>query len=459
MRCTRHPSAFAARALGRLAVGVGLFLAGIALPACGQAIPTAEASPISTGFVLPTTSGTLSYSLTASESLSWGFYSNSGHSSATNVSGNLGYISSGKRNPFSAVITGGHSFGFNNQPSYNFVGLGLSQVVSLGRWSFTFADNVSYLPQTPANGYAGIPGVGDLNVLGLSGFSLGFIPTSVIAPPTQGILTNYANRVDNSVSGAVQRDFTGKTGMHVSGAYSISRYMEQTGDPRRDGLDSDGISGSAGINHMYSQRNILGGNFSYASYSFSEIKVGVTAPTFNSKTATLNYTHQFTRRLEGIVSAGPQWTTINIGGNRSFLDAFVSASATYSGERFSQSVAFVRSTNAGYGVIGGAISSSGSYTVSGRYHRVWGISGNASFSRSDSLPIRLLPSYNFNTGVVAVQVSHALPHNLSAFGSYSLEDQTTGGSVLSVLNAFSGRYQSVGFGITYAPAPKHVGGR
>jgi len=436
---------------------VGLFFAGIALPILGQAIPTAEASPISTGFVLPTTSGTLSYSLSASESLSWGFYSNSGQSSGTNVSGNLAYISSGKRNPFSAVVTGGHSFGFNNQPSYNFVGLGLSQVLSLGRWSFTFADYASYLPQTPANGYAGIPGVGDLNVLGLSGMSLGFIPTSVIAPPTQGILTNYANRVDNTVSGSIQRDFTGKTGMHGSAAYSISRYLEQTGDPRRDGLDSDGISASAGVNHMYSQRNIIGGNFSYATYSFSEIKVGVAAPTFDSKTATLNYTHQFTRRLEGVVSAGPQWTTINIGGSTSFLDAFVSASASYSGERISQSVAFVRSTNAGYGVIGGAVSSSGIYTMSGRYHRVWGISGSASYSRSNSLPSRLLPAYNFNTGVVSMQVSHALPHNLSAFGSYSLEDQTTGGSVLSVLNAFSGRYQTLGFGITYAPTPKHFG--
>lgn len=443
----------------RVVVLVGVFCGAVALPALGQALPTAEASPISTGFVLPTASGMLSYSVSASESLSWGFYSNSGHSSAANVSGNLGYISNSKRDPFSAVMAAGHSFGLAHQPSYNFISLALSQVLSIKRWTFTFVDDVSYLPQTSANGYAGIAGIGDLNVVGLSGFSLGLVPTSVIAPPSQGILTNYANRVDNAVSGSIQRDITGKTGMHGSASYSLIRYTSNTGDPRRDGLDSDGISGGGGINHMYSQRNVVGVNFTYSSYTYAHGKVSLPVPDLEIRSATASYIHQFSRRLQTSATIGPEWTTVNLGTSTTSLDMFASLNASYSTERVKQSLAFVRGTNSGYGVLGGATSNSLIYTASMQYRRVWAVAANAAYARNSNLPTKFLPASEFDTGSVGLQVNHALPHNLSAFGSYSLQDQTSGGSVLTVLNAFSGRYQTVGFGITYAPSPKHLGGR
>jgi hypothetical protein len=457
VRCTSHPSAFSARAVCRLAVGVGLFFAGIALPILGQAIPAAQASPISTGFALPTASGTLSYSVSASESLSWGFYSNSGHSSATNVSGNLGYISTAKRDPFSAVLSAGHSFGLESQPSYNFVSLALSQVLSIQRWSFTFADSVSYMPQTPANGYAGIPGVGDLNVLGLSGMSLGFIPTSVIAPPTQGILTNYANRVDNTVSGSIQRDLTGKTGIHGSASYWITRYTTQTGDLRRDGLDADGISGGGGMNHMYSPRTVAGANFTYSSYTFAQSKLNFPVPDLETETATANYSHQFTRRLQATAAVGPQWSTVNLVTKTTSLGVFANVNASYSAQRINQSLSFLRGANSGYGVIGGTTSTSVTYAASMQYRRVWAVSGSAAYARNSSLATKLLPQSKFDTGTVGVQVSHALPRSLSAFCSYSLENQSSSGSLLPILNAFSGRYQTLGFGITYAPTPKHFG--
>jgi hypothetical protein len=436
--------------------GVGLVIS--ALPVHGQALPAAEASPISTGFVLPTTSGTLSYSLTASENLNWGFYSNSGRSAGTSMSGNLGFISTSKRSPFSAVLAAGHSFSNSNQPSYDFVGLGLSQVISMRRWNFVLADNASYLPQTPANGYAGIPGLGDLNVLGSSGISLGLIPTSVIAPPTQGILTRYESRVDNTASGTVQRDFTGKTGIHGSASYSIARYTDQTGNPLNDGLDSDGISGGGGINHMYSQRNIVGANFTYSSYSFLQGKTNLPVSDFNSQTASVNYLHEFSRRLQGSLAVGPQWTTIDLGNRSTSLSAFASLSLSYAAERVRHSLSFVRSTNSGYGVIGGALSNSVGYSASGQFSRVWAVSGAASYSRSTSLPTPFLPGYVFNTSAVTGQISRALPHSLSAFASYSLQSQTDGGALLSILNAFSGHYQTLGLGITYSPRPKHFGG-
>jgi hypothetical protein len=58
----------------------------------GQALPAAEAAPISTGFSLPRTAGTLNWGVSASEALTWGYYGNQGAAAATNLTGNLGFI-------------------------------------------------------------------------------------------------------------------------------------------------------------------------------------------------------------------------------------------------------------------------------------------------------------------------------------------------------------------------------
>lgn len=432
-------------------------IAGAAGPAFSQALPAAEASPISTGFTLPVTSGSLTYALSASETANWGFFSGSQATESTNVNGDLGYISNSKRDPFSAIISGGHSFGTGGQPSYNFVSAGLSQVIAIKHWTYVLSDNVSYLPETPAVGFAGLPGLGDI---GISPVLLGVIPTSTIAPPAQGLLTNYATRIDNSASGGFTREFTAKTGLHGSAAYTISRFTNDSPLAQNSGLDSNGISGGGGISHAYSLRTTVGGNFEYSDYSYVGHTRGVAAPDFKSQTASLNFQHQYTRKFSLNASAGPQWTTIELGSNSMSLDVFASVIASYKGERTQSTLAFLRSSNAGYGVIGGARSNTVSYVGTRKFGSgLWDGGFYGSYSDSKSLASSLLPSYQFHTGTVGVQVSRALPHSLSIFGSYSLENQSTHGPFLTLLNAFSGRYQSLGFGITYSPMPIHIGGR
>lgn len=421
----------------------------------GQALPAAEASHISTGFSLPTRSGSLSYGLTGSESLNWGFFSNTHLSTSSNISGNLAVISASKRSPFSASLAAGHSFGVSGQQSFNFLSMGLSQVLAVGRWYYVVADNLSYLPQTPTSGYAGIPGIGDLNV---GTISIGVIPTSIIAQPTQGVLTNYSTQLSNSTSGTVERDFTAKTGMHGSVAYSTTRFIGSAGNnPQAQGLDSNGISGGGGINHMYNPRNVIGGNYTYNVYSFVNYKPGVVEPDFKTQTASLNYMHQFSRRLSMTTSAGPQWISTQEIDRTTSLSLYANLSAAYKSEHVSSSLSFTRSANGGYGVIGGAVSDSLSYSGSRNLGRYWAGSASASYAHSTSLPSKLLPAYGFNTGSVSGQMSRALPRSLSVFVSYSLQEQSNHGSVLVLLDAFSGHYQTLGFGLTYAPRPIYFG--
>lgn len=443
--------------IGCLAVLLGVVLTGAPRLACAQALPAAEASPISTGFSLPVTSGSLTYALSASENANWGFFSGSQATEATNVSGDLGYISSSKRDPFSAIITGGHAFGTGGQPSYNFVSAGLSQVIAIKHWTYVLTDNVSYLPETAAVGFAGLPGLGDI---GISPVLLGVIPTSTIAPPSQGVLTNYATRIDNSASGSFSRDFTAKTGIHGSAAYTISRFTADSPLPQNSGLDSNGITGGGGITHAYTQRTSFGGNFEYSDYSFVGHTQGIPAPDFKTQTASFTFDHKYTRKLSLSLAGGPQWTTLDTGNSTTSLDAFISASANYKGEQSDSTLAFVRSSNAGYGVIAGGLANTVSYVGNRKFGGgLWAGSLYGSYTDTKSFATSLLPSHEFHTGIVGVQVSRALPHSLSVFGSYSLQSQTDHGPFLTLLNAFSGRYQSLGIGITYSPMPIHFGGR
>jgi hypothetical protein len=335
------------------------------------------------------------------------------------------------------------------------VSAGLSQVIAVKRWNYVLSDNVSYLPQTPAVGFAGIPGLGDI---GVSPIILGVIPTSVIAQPTQGVLTNYAQRVENSASGSFTRDFTAKTSLHGSGDYVITRFMDNSSGLQDSGLNSNGISGSAGINHAYTPRTTVGGNFTYSDYSFIGNTQGVLAPDFKTKTGTVNYVHQFTRRLVVNAAAGPQWTTIELGSNSTSLGVFVDVSASYRGEQSASTLSFVRSTNAGYGVVGGGLSNSVAYSGTKTLGRVWAGAVTASYTDTTSLATPLQPTQQFHTAIAGVQVSRALPHSLSCFASYSLQSQSGHGPFLTVLNVFSGHYQSLGVGLTYSPRAIHFGG-
>ena len=198
--------------LARLLLPALLFVM-VAPSMLGQALPAAEAAPISTGFALPRAAGTLNYAVSASEGLSWGLYGNQGAASGTSLTGDLGYISNSKLYPFSAVFSGGHSWSTtgSGQPSYSFLNLGMSQVLNVKKWSIVVSDGANYIPATPTTGLSGVPGVGDLGVS----------PVQVGADTGQGILTNYSSRVNDTVTGGVQRPLTGKTSFSASGSYGI----------------------------------------------------------------------------------------------------------------------------------------------------------------------------------------------------------------------------------------------
>jgi hypothetical protein len=416
--------------------------------ASAQALPAAEAAPISTGFALPTSLGSLQFAVSASQSLVWGYFSNSGPSASTNVTGDLAYLSNSKRHPFSAVLTGGRSWSESSQGSYGYASVGVSQVASFGRWNFVVSDMVSYLPGTPVAGLSGVPGVGDL----------GITPVQVGTDTGQGILTAYSSRITNSAAGSLTRQLTGKTSISASGTYSIYRFLDSATTSTSHssaGLDNDSIGGSAGLIHQLNARSSYGGSYSYSSFSFPSNTLGVPAPDFNSQTASAFASHQFTRRLSASISAGPQWTSVGTPGSSPSLSLFVSALTSYSAKNYSTSLSFSRSTNSGFGVVGGAISNSVNLSVNHTFAVVWNTAATFSYAQSSSLPGPKVPSFSGNTYVAGGQVSRAIARSFSCYASYTLEEQST--TTVSAVDLFTGTSQVVGFGITFSPSALHLG--
>jgi hypothetical protein len=414
--------------------------------AFAQAMPAAESAPISTGFALPRVAGTLQYSLTGSESLSWGYYGNSGADTSTNLSGNVAYISSSKTDPFSMIFSGGHSWTTSGEPGYSFLNLAMSQVLNVGRWNVVLSDGVSYLPETPTTGLSGVAGVGDL----------GLNPVQVGAGSSQGVLTDFSSRVANAAAITVRRQLTGKTSLNATGSYSISRFLDDSGNSTNSGLDSDTESGSGGIVHQISKLTSIGGNYAYSTVNYSGASYGVSEPGFVTQTASGFFSHQFTRKISASVSAGPQWTAIDSGGSSTGLSLFAVASTSYSGHYTSASLSFTRSTNAGFGVVGGALSSGISFVGSRTYARVWKVAVSSAYTQTASLPAAGVSPYSFHTTVGGVQVSRGFARSFSTYVSYTLENQSNSNTAEAV-DVFSGLSQVASFGLTYSPASKHFG--
>jgi hypothetical protein len=116
----------------------------------------------------------------------------------------------------------------------------------------------------------------------------------------------------------------------------------------------------------------------------------------------------------------------------------------------------VRNTNSGWGVVGGAQSDSVTFQASRIYSRVWEASANAGWSHTSGLPTPNALQYNFETEVAGVQMSRALARSLSAYASYTVENQSHT-STNGTIDLFNGLNNVIGFGVTYSPVPRRFG--
>ncbi len=411
----------------------------------GQANAAATAPDPYSAFSLPTVGGSLRYSVTASETVLTGYNGTTGGgaNTYTNLSGNVAYLSSSQRHPFSAVYSGGYLIGTSTFPSYAYQSLSLSQELHTRNWDFILGDSVSYLPQTPIGSLSGIPGAGDLSLPAVQ----------INTAPGLDILTTYANRVSNIVSGSATRRFTASTSLSLTATDSIQRYLgSSTGF---QGIDNDQQTGGATLQHRLDDRTSIGAGYQFSNSSFKSGFLGPGTFGFQTHSAQLFVNRQLTRSLNLAVGAGPQWAVDGSNGGvttGTSLSVAANAALTYQAKRFSSSISYVRGINNGNGVTVGARQDSVVANISRSFARIYNVGGIVGFNHSAQLSNSLLPAYNSSGVIAGGQVSAQVRQPLSVFASYTVQRQLFDGYAPAGI-AFNGLTQYATFGVTYAPKP------
>ena len=409
--------------------------------ALGQASPAVVESPRYEGFRLPNLQGSLNYALNVSERIDHGYNGNNRTDYSTNFGGDVAYLSNSQIHPFSLIYSGGYLAGNSNEGSTTYQNLALSQQLTIRRWTVVLGDSISYLPQTPTTGLSGIPGVGDG----------GIPPVDTGVDAGQTILTQNSTRVVNTASGSVQRGLTGKTFLNGFGSYGLVDYLDDDNDPT--GLNSTQYTVGGGFTHRIDARTSFSTNYNYTTFGYGDAS-GISLV---SQSLNFGYVHQFTRRVSLNASMGPQRTSGDV-----LIDASYNLAAnvalSYTGEFATYSAGYSSGTSSGSGVATGATTENAFGMVSRPLGRAWHGSANFGYSRSSNLPILSQPAFTTNSLIGSAQVNRALGRNLSTFISYTAQRQILVGSVESS-NLFNGLSQVLGFGLTYSPGSRHLGGR
>lgn len=406
--------------------------------AVGQSAPVRSGSPLYTGFQLPTVGGTLHYSLSAAERLTFGYTSTLGTVSAATVSGNIGLITPSKSKPtdLSASIgylasTGG------GQPSAFFTDFSISQSYDTKNWKLKLIDSFRYLPETSSAGLSGIAGIGNVG-------------TIVPGIPSQGVFIPFATRIENSADADVTRVLTGRTSATVIGGYSLERFPGYTG-----GIQTDVYSISGLVNHRLNALSSAGGSYHYSRFSY----VGVNG-VFQSQGISAFYKRQVSRRLTLNLGGGPQIISgSSLTGQPASVSYTADLQATYIGSIASglaMSASYKRSTNGGSGITFGAINDTVNGSVSRRLTRSLNVSALGTYSHSAGLQLITKTQISTQSFDGSFQANRAITEKFSAYVSYTVLHQSIQGANYNG-TPLNGLQQVLGFGVTYSPSAIHLG--
>lgn len=401
--------------------------------------PVSNTMPTSNfGFNLPTHLGTLSYSLTGSEMIDTGSaYGGGSVYASTALGGNLAYISTSEKNPFSMLYSGGLVLTTlpGNSTAQTYQNLALSQVFRTKSWTFVASDTFSYLPGSPTTGISGIAGTGDI----------GIYPVQNGLGPSQYILSDYSTRISNGLSGDATWQATASLDFEGSASWDVLHY---TGGGAA-GINNNDVTATLGPNYRIDARNTVGGEVFYSRASFP----GYGTYTITTEGASASYTRDWTRRITTTVSFGPARTTGETYTSiPSQWNLAGSASVNYATRTTGFYANYSRAVNSGSGIIFGALTDSVAAGMSQPIGEDWNFGLQLGYSHNVGLaPIDGgIPIYDATFG--GVQIGRRLTQSLSCFGSYTAMSQTEN-QAASQFGAFNGLNNVFSFGITFAPAP------
>jgi hypothetical protein len=296
---------------------------------------------------------------------------------------------------------------------------------------------VRYLPETETTGISGVVGVG----------------TTTGTIGSQGVVLPYASRVYNTANGDVTVDLTGKSSIDVIGLYSIDRFLGNT-----TGLQVNNYSVDGGLVRRIDAITSFSVRYVYNTFSY----IGYTG-TITSQGVSGMYQRQINRRFRVSLAAGPQYLgASSLTGRPATVSYTADLLASYVGSAahgFTASASYKRATTGGSGVTFGALNDTFTANASYRLTRSLVTDGVVTYQRSNGLQFLTSTPIDSQSFIASLQANRAFTRQLSAFVSYSAQQQSIQGYSSTSLTPLNGLRQIFGFGVTYSPSPVHLGGR
>jgi len=213
----------------------------------------------------------------------------------TRVLGSLDLLRLWSRYSFSLDYVGGLSLYSDQagQPSQVHM-MDASQRYSWRTGQIQVRDDLTYLPEG-SFGFSGFGGAG-----GGSGGGLGTTNSfgSLGVDP----------RLTNGVSVDIRESLTPRSSVTAAGGYTFTHFLNSSTPGNTGTIDSTQVSAQAGYSHVLNRTDQLGLQYGYQQFQFPTQGAG----TIDSHTFQGIYEHQITGRMDLILGAGPQITTIMV---------------------------------------------------------------------------------------------------------------------------------------------------
>jgi hypothetical protein len=363
---------------------------------------------------------------------------------------------------------------------YSARGIGFKQVEQLNvdqritwkRGELGVRDNFSYLPEGNFGGaYGSLSSVGE--ALGGSAFG----GQNVFLGGNQFGSLGQVPRIMNLTLVDVVENLTPKSSVTLAGGYGFVHFTGTAVDVLTGNqatarfLGSTQVSGQAGYNRVLGPHDQAALMYGYQGFTFS-----VSGLAFHTHVVQLMWGHRISGRMDFLLAAGPQITSINFGTSPQLRVSVAGrASLRYKFKKTTLSVSYDRYTTSGSGFFAGAKSDIGQLSINRPLSRVWdgfadvGYAHNSqvqSFTAeqlalcslsSNQCPGVIANSYSY--GFAGLGVHRMLGRNFHAFASYQFNylkfDNSFCGTGITVCNRTSQRHLGT-IGIDWTPQPRRL---
>jgi hypothetical protein len=350
--------------------------------------------------------------------------------------------------------------------------LGVDQRVTWKRGQLGIRDSFSYLPEGTFGGaYGSMGGLGE--VLGGSA-SAG---QNVFQGGSQFGSLGQVSRIMNLTLVDVVENLTPKSSVTLTGGYGFVHFPGKAVDLSTGNQVSTHFLGSTEVSAQAGYDRILGPHDQAAlMYGYQGFNFSVAGLAFHSHVVQLMWGHRISGRMDLLIAAGPQITSVNSGTGADLrLSVAGRASLRYKFQKMALGLSFERFITNGSGFLPGAQSTIGRLSVKRPLGRVWdGFAdlGYAHNSRVQALTPeqQVLCSLSSNQcpGVIANRYSYGfaglgvhrmIGRNFHAFASYQFNyltfDNSFCGAGFAACNRISQRHVGT-IGIDWTPRPTRL---